>query len=153
MGVCVVSVCAEQSLNLHVWRCQMLPTYRNDRVRAAMRQEISNMLQRDLKDPRLGFATVTDVRVSGDLQHVQVYVSILGDDAARSQTMQALESARGYIRSEIGRRVQLRLTPEISFAYDDSIERGARILRIISEIQGEEGNVEGDTQGDKENES
>lgn len=111
---------------------------RNDRVRAAMRQEISNMLQRDLKDPRLGFATVTDVRVSGDLQHVQVYVSILGDDVSRQQTMEALESARGYVRSEIGRRVQLRLTPEITFAYDDSIERGARLLRLISEVQSEE---------------
>ncbi len=111
---------------------------RNDRVRAAMREEISNMLQRDLKDPRLGFATVTDVRVSGDLQHVRVYVSILGDDEERQQTMQALESARGYVRSEIGRRVQLRLTPEISFAYDDSIERGARLLRLISETIGEE---------------
>ena len=96
------------------------------------------MLQRDMKDPRLGFATVTDVRVSGDLQHVQVYVSILGDDASRRQTMEALESARGYVRSEIGRRVQLRLTPEITFAYDDSIERGARLLRLISEVQSEE---------------
>ena len=96
------------------------------------------MLQRDLKDPRLGFATVTDVRVSGDLQHVQVFVSILGDDVSRQQTMEALESARGYVRSEIGRRVQLRLTPEIAFAYDDSIERGARLLRLISEVQSEE---------------
>jgi len=103
-----------------------------------MRQEISNMLQRDLKDPRLGFATVTDVRVSGDLQHARVYASILGDDAPRPQTMEALESARGYVRSEIGRRVQLRLTPEITFAYDDSIERGARLLRLISEVQSEE---------------
>ncbi len=121
---------------------------RNDRVRAAMRQEISNMLQRDLKDPRLGFATVTDVRVSGDLQHVQVYVSILGDDVSRRQTMEALESARGYVRSEIGRRVQLRLTPEITFAYDDSIERGARLLRLISEVQSEEAAARRDEEND-----
>ena len=121
---------------------------RNDRVRAAMRQEISNMLQRDLKDPRLGFATVTDVRVSGDLQHVQVYVSILGDDVSRQQTMEALESARGYVRSEIGRRVQLRLTPEITFAYDDSIERGARLLRLISEVQSEEAAARRDEEND-----
>ena len=126
----------------------MLASRRNDRVRAAMRQEISNMLQRDLKDPRLGFATVTDVRVSGDLQHVQVYVSILGDDVSRQQTMEALESARGYVRSEIGRRVQLRLTPEITFAYDDSIERGARLLRLISEVQGEEAAARRDEEND-----
>ena len=121
---------------------------RNDRVRAAMRQEISSMLQRDLKDPRLGFATVTDVRVSGDLQHVQVFVSILGDDVSRQQTMEALESARGYVRSEIGRRVQLRLTPEITFAYDDSIERGARLLRLISEVQSEEAAARRDEEND-----
>ncbi|OPZ51634.1 MAG: Ribosome-binding factor A [Firmicutes bacterium ADurb.BinA052] len=126
----------------------MLASRRNDRVRAAMRQEISNMLQRDLKDPRLGFATVTDVRVSGDLQHVQVYVSILGDDVSRQQTMEALESARGYVRSEIGRRVQLRLTPEITFAYDDSIERGARLLRLISEVQSEEAAAQRDEETD-----
>jgi len=113
-----------------------------------MRQEISNMLQRDLKDPRLGFATVTDVRVSGDLQHVQVYVSILGDDLSRRQTMEALESARGYVRSEIGRRVQLRLTPEITFAYDDSIERGARLLRLISEVRSEEAAARRDEEND-----
>jgi len=126
----------------------LLASRRNDRVRAAMRQEISNMLQRDLKDPRLGFATVTDVRVSGDLQHVQVYVSILGDDVSRQQTMEALESARGYVRSEIGRRVQLRLTPEITFAYDDSIERGARLLRLISEVQSEEAAAQRDEETD-----
>ncbi len=85
----------------------MLASRRNDRVRAAMRQEISNMLQRDLKDPRLGFATVTDVRVSGDLQHVQVY-----------------------------------------FAYDDSIERGARLLRLISEVQSEEAAAQRDEETD-----
>jgi len=106
------------------------------------------MLQRDLKDPRLGFATVTDVRVSGDLQHVQVYVSILGDDLSRRQTMEALESARGYVRSEIGRRVQLRLTPEITFAYDDSIERGARLLRLISEVRSEEAAARRDEEND-----
>lgn len=130
--------CNRSAADLERWEVLVLSSRRNDRVRAAMRQEISNMLQRDLKDPRLGFATVTDVRVSGDLQHVQVYVSILGDDASRQQTMEALESARGYVRSEIGRRVQLRLTPEITFAYDDSIERGARLLRLISEVNSEE---------------
>lgn len=111
---------------------------RADRVRAAIRQEISNILQKDLKDPRLGFVTVTDVEVSGDLQHVKVFVSTLGDENVRSQSMQALESARGYIRSEIGRRVPLRLTPEIHFAYDTSIEHGAHILSVLSKIKQEE---------------
>ncbi len=107
---------------------------RSDRVRAAMRQEISSILQKDLKDPRLGFVTVIDVEVSGDLQHVKVYVSILGDADSKALTMQALESAKGYIRSEIGRRVPLRLTPELHFVHDTSMEHGAHILRVLSEI-------------------
>jgi ribosome-binding factor A len=109
--------------------------YRADRVKAAIRQEVSSILQRDIKDPRLGFATVTDVEVSGDLQHVKVFVSILGDENSRADTMEALVSATGYIRSEIGRRVPLRLTPEISFEYDESIERGARILKLIEDVK------------------
>lgn len=112
-----------------------MPTHRSDRIRAAFREEISQMLRRDLKDPRLGFVTVTDVEVSGDLQHAKVYVSILGDENSRTQTMHALESAKGYIRSEIGHRVPLRLTPEMSFAYDDSIERGAHLLKLIHDVQ------------------
>jgi ribosome-binding factor A len=75
------------------------------------------------------------VDISGDLQHVKIYVSILGEEESRTETMKALESAKGYIRSEIGRRVPLRLTPEISFEYDESIERGARILKLIEEVQ------------------
>lgn len=112
-----------------------MSNYRADRVKAAIRQEVSSILQRDIKDPRLGFATVTDVEVSGDLQHVKIFVSILGDENSRAETMEALESAKGYIRSEIGRRVPLRLTPEISFEYDDSIERGARLLKLIEDVQ------------------
>ena len=75
-----------------------------------------------------------DVEVSGDLQHVKVYVSILGDADSKALTMQALESAKGYIRSEIGRRVPLRLTPELHFVHDTSMEHGAHILRVLSEI-------------------
>ncbi|HAN87672.1 MAG: 30S ribosome-binding factor RbfA [Bacillota bacterium] len=112
-----------------------MSNYRADRVKAAIRQEVSSILQRDIKDPRLGFATVTDVEVSGDLQHVKVFVSILGDENSRADTMEALVSATGYIRSEIGRRVPLRLTPEISFEYDESIERGARILKLIEDVK------------------
>ena len=111
-----------------------MSNYRADRVKAAIRQEVSSILQRDIKDPRLGFATVTDVEVSGDLQHVKVFVSILGDENSRADTMEALVSATGYIRSEIGRRVPLRLTPEISFEYDESIER-ARILKLIEDVK------------------
>ncbi|MGB4337458.1 MAG: 30S ribosome-binding factor RbfA [Bacillota bacterium] len=111
---------------------------RLDRVRATMREEISSILQKDLKDPRLGFATVVDVEVSGDMQHVKVYVSILGDEEAKAKTMRALESAKGYIRSEIGRRIQLRLTPEIHFVHDTSLEHGARIMEVLSRIKQED---------------
>ncbi|MCR4427218.1 MAG: 30S ribosome-binding factor RbfA [Firmicutes bacterium] len=116
-----------------------MPTYRADRLRDTIREEISSMLRKDLKDPRVGFATITDVEVSRDLRHVRVYVSILGDEQSRAQTMQALESARGFIRTEIGRRIRLRHTPDFTFEYDQSIERGSRVLALISEIQKGEG--------------
>ncbi len=123
-----------------------MSNYRPERVGAAIREEVSSILQRDIKDPRLGFATVTDVEVSGDLHHVKIFVSILGDEESRAQTMEALDSATGFVRSEIGRRVPLRLTPEISFEYDDSIERGARILKLIEDVRSEENDEEsGDT--------
>lgn len=92
------------------------------------------MLQREIKDPRIGFATVTDVEVSSDLRHAKIFVSPLGDEESARQTMEGLESAKGYIRTELGRRVRLRFTPEISFAIDRSIEYGVRLTRLIDEV-------------------
>lgn len=112
---------------------------RAERIREVFKEEVGSMLQREIKDPRIGFVTVTDVEISGDLRHAKIYVSPFGPDTATERaTMEGLESAKGYIRTELGRRVRLRYTPEISFIIDKSIERGVRLTRLIDEV-GEKG--------------
>lgn len=108
------------------------------RMAEQMKKEIGDIL-RQLKDPGLGFASVVSVELSGDLRHAKVYVSVLGDDAAKRETMGALERARGFVRTEIGRRIRMRHTPEIQFILDESIEHGARITRLLREIRVPEG--------------
>jgi ribosome-binding factor A len=103
-------------------------------VAEALRDEISSLLS-ELKDPRVGFASITRVEVSSDLRHARVYVSVLGDEAAKKATMEGLRSATGFIRSEVGRRVRLFRTPEIAFHLDESLEKGARVLKLIAEEQ------------------
>lgn len=108
---------------------------RADRLAELIKEEISSILQREAKDPRIGFVTVTDVEVSTDLRHVKTFVSVYGDEASKAETMKALESATGFIRSEIGRRIRLRHTPEIVFKFDASIERGVRIFKLLEEVK------------------
>lgn len=107
---------------------------RVERLREEIKKEASDII-RKLKDPRVGFVTVTDVEVSGDLRHVKVFVSVYGDDEAKSATMEALTRATGHIRTEIGQRIRLRYTPEIQIRFDESIERGARIFQLLREVQ------------------
>ncbi len=112
---------------------------RVERVAEAIHAEVADILAREIKDPRLGFATITDVEVSPDLRYVKVFVSVMGDGEQIEQTMAALESAKGFVRSEIGRRIRLRHTPEIVFKHDTSIRRGARVFELLKEIEGEKG--------------
>lgn len=104
------------------------------RLAELVKEEIAQMLQRGLKDPRIGFVSVTGVEVSPDLGHIKVYLSPYGDEETKRQTMAGLESARGFIRSELGQRLRLRHTPELELIADDSIERGARIIALLNEI-------------------
>ena len=105
--------------------------YRRDRVQETMRTELSEVIKRDLKDPRLGFVTITDVELSNDMSHAKVFVSIYGSEEEKRLSMQALESAKGFIRTNLGQRVRLRIVPELVFKEDNSIERGTRILELI----------------------
>lgn len=107
---------------------------RQERVAEALRDEIASLLS-ELKDPRVGFVSITRVEVSSDLRHARVYVSVLGDEAAKKATMEGLRSATGFIRSEVGRRVRLFRTPEIVFHLDESLEKGALVLKLIAEEQ------------------
>jgi ribosome-binding factor A len=109
-------------------------TLRSNRVGEQMKKELSDIIGRKIKDPRVGFVTVTDVQVTGDLQQAKVYISVLGDDDQRQDTLIGLAKAKGFIRSEIGRRIRLRKTPELFFEFDESIVYGNRIENLIHEL-------------------
>jgi len=106
------------------------------RVAEQIKREVSLMLMNGIKDDRVGtgLVSVTDVDVSGDLQHAKIFVSIYGTDEAKAETMAGLKSATGFVRSELGHRVRLRRTPEVIFVEDRSIERGDKVLNLISQL-------------------
>lgn len=106
---------------------------RAERLRAAMRDAISEVLRRELKDPRIaGVVSVIEVELSRDLKTGVVHVSVMADEATQERTLEGLERARGFIRTEVARRFRLRQVPEFSFRLDRSIERGARILELMA---------------------
>lgn len=109
-------------------------THRAEKVEQFIKEELSEILRREVKDPRIGFVSVTDVEVSVDLRHARVFVSVLGDEDAKTETMAGLESALGYIRRELGQRLQMRYTPDITFKLDESIERGSRVMKLLGEV-------------------
>ena len=112
---------------------------RISRVASLIKQEISQMLLQGIKDNRIGIGmvSVTDVDVSGDLQHAKIFVSIYGSDQVRSETMAGLRSATGYVRSELGHRIRLRRTPEVIFIEDRSLERGTEIISLLNKLSQE----------------
>lgn len=114
----------------------MATSRRVSRVASLIKREISQMLLNEIKDERvgMGMVSVTEVDVSGDLQHAKVFVSIYGTDEARATTMQGLQAATGHVRSELGHRIRLRRTPEVVFLEDRSIERGDRVLALINQL-------------------
>lgn len=105
---------------------------RANRVAEQMKKELGDIIGRKLKDPRIGFVTVTDVAVTGDLQQATVYVTVL--DGNREDTLKALDKAKGFIRSEIGQRIRLRITPELLFEFDESAAYGNRIDDLLRQI-------------------
>jgi ribosome-binding factor A len=104
-------------------------------VAEAIKREVSNLLFREVKDPRVHFATVTDVEVAHDLRFVKIYVSIMGSDEEKAESMAGLEAATGFIRKHIGSRVRLRFTPEIRFYLDKSLDRAMRINELLENIK------------------
>ena len=106
------------------------------RVDEAVREVLSDAIAKDLRDPRVGFVTVTGVKTSPDLRHARVFVSVLGDAAARAATLDGLASAHGYLQGRIGRELRMKRTPTLDFAYDDTAERADRLGRIIDHLGG-----------------
>jgi ribosome-binding factor A len=103
------------------------------RVDEAVRAVLSDAITKDLQDPRVGFVTVTAVKTSPDLRHARVYVSVLGDEEARSATLEGLRSAHGFLQGRVAAELPLKHTPLLKFEYDESIDRGMRITRLIDE--------------------
>lgn len=103
------------------------------RVDEALRQVIGDALASDLKDPRVGFVTVTDVKTSPDLSHAEVRVSVLGEESTREESMAGLRSAHGYLQRRVASELKLKRTPTLSFRYDETTDRALRIERLLEE--------------------
>ena len=112
------------------------------RVDEAVREVLSDAIAKDLQDPRVGFVTVTAVKTSSDLHHARVYVSVLGDEQARSDTLEGLRSARGFLQGRVAAQLSLKHTPAVTFQYDESIDRGMRITQLINEVESPGGDVD-----------
>ncbi len=112
----------------------MLPYKRSQRVSDLLREEIAEIIMRRLKDPRLGFVTVTGVDITEDLKIARVFVSVLKEED-RESTLEILNSAKSFVRSEIAKRVRMKVIPTIEFRIDESIEYGARIDKLLKEIK------------------
>lgn len=108
--------------------------HRANRLAETLKEEISQMIRQEIKDPRLGFVTVTAVDVVEDLGHAKVYVSVLGSAEEAKESLTILNRAAGYVRGELGKRIRLRHTPDIVFKYDPSIEQGAHIAKLLKDV-------------------
>lgn len=112
--------------------------HRHERLADQIRIEIAEMIEGELRDPRIGFATVTRVEISPDLRHGRVLVSVIGSEESRAETLEGLSSATGFVRREIARRVGLRRAPEIVFVLDRGPEELERVQKLLDEIRHEE---------------
>jgi ribosome-binding factor A len=110
---------------------------RQERIQEQLVQELSEMIRRDLRDPRIGFLTLTGAEITRDLRHAKVFVSIYGTEEEQKQTLKALNSASGILRGEFARRVHLRLAPDIEFRLDEGIARGQRIFELLHSVEGD----------------
>ena len=120
---------------------------RSERVGKLIQREISEMLEREVSDPRLSsLISVTEVLVSSDLKHARVFVSILGGEMARREVQEGFQAASGFLRRELSSRLKLRYVPELSFYPDSSIEQGARLLNLIGQIS-DTGSNKGSAEG------
>jgi ribosome-binding factor A len=127
-----------------------MASFRIQKVADVLRREISDILRTEIKDPGIGFVTVTDVEVAKDIRNAKVFVSVLGDAAAKQETMKALDRARTTVQCMLGERVRLRFLPILHFHLDESIEYGSRIDTILARIDAERSAHE--SQSEKETE-
>ena len=122
---------------------------RPERVQEALRQEISKIIQEEIKDSRIGFITITKVELTKDLRYAKVFFSILGDNKDKNLALKGLNSAKGYIKGLIADRIKLRFTPEINFKIDESLEHTKKIYDLLDKLKKERLDAE-DNKGDQE---
>jgi ribosome-binding factor A len=117
----------------------MAPGRRVERVAALIRRETSELLIHGIRDERVhqGMVSITEVEVSGDLQHCKIFVSIYGEDADKRNVLEGLKAASGYLRGELGRRLQMRRAPEVVFQLDRGIEKGTSVLNLLNRLEEE----------------
>jgi ribosome-binding factor A len=111
--------------------------HRQEKLGELIAAELSDLLRTRMKDPRVGFASITHVEVSGDLRHAKIFVSVLGSEDEQAASIQALKHATGFLRHELASRLVLRYMPELVFKLDTSIEKGTRVLQLMRELEQE----------------
>ena len=109
---------------------------RTERLAEEIREEVARIIGRGLKDPRIGFVTVTRVELTPDLRTAHVYVGVLGDEAQRDKTLAGLKQAAGFIRRELGQRIRMRHIPELAFQYDEGLDATDRVAQLLDENRG-----------------
>jgi ribosome-binding factor A len=110
---------------------------RQEKVKEFLKIEVSNIILKEIRDPRLGFVTVTGADVSKDLRHATIFISVMGDDEQRQDSIAILQKASGFIRSEFGRKSTMKLIPQISFKLDTAVEHGVRIFELLQQVKHE----------------
>lgn len=108
------------------------------RVGEEMREILAQLIREEVKDPRVGFVSIVKVEVSSDLRHAKVFISVLGDEQQKKESLKGLSSAAGFLRSEVARQLRLRYTPELHFVLDESIEHGQKIAQLLVQVQKEQ---------------
>jgi ribosome-binding factor A len=125
---------------------------RSDRVAEAIKREVSLMIYQEVKDPRVHFVTVTDVKITDDLRYAKIFVSVLGDEATRKESLEGLVNAKGFLRSELGRKIGLRYTPDIQFVLDQSLDHAIKIRTLLNSIKKDEPPAETPDAGESQDE-
>lgn len=115
----------------------MSKNWRQDQLGEVISHELSDLIRTRMKDPRIGFASITDVNVSADLRHAKVFVSVMGSEQDQRETLAGLNHASGFLRHELAQRLTIRYTPEIGFRLDESIAHGAHVLDLINRVSAE----------------
>jgi ribosome-binding factor A len=121
---------------------------RAERLAEEIREQVARMIASDLKDPRLGFVTVTRVELAHDLGHARIHVGVLGSEAEREKSLQALRQASGFVRRELGKRLRIRHTPEVDFRYDKGLDATDRVARLLDEERRRASAASGDAPGE-----